>query len=145
MVALDEKRKTALRKCHSDLREGIRVKHILPDLRPHLTHPEYESVDSLKDNCDKVDELVRTLLTKTKGDFDHFCAVLRKHGYGDMANKLKASERGECSYSLSCTPGCVKTFAHYYLCTYPSFIASPTSFATGVKKVLFALPRCVGE
>ena len=145
MVALDEKRKTALRKCHSDLREGILVKNILPALRPHLTPPEYESVDSRPDNCDKVDELVRILLTKTNDHFDQFCYVLRMHDYRAVEEKLMGSERGECSYSLSCTQGCVETFAHYYLCTYPSFIAPPTSCATGMTNVLLAVPRCEGE
>lgn len=40
-------------------------------------------------NASQVDELIEALLQKENRDFDSFCAVLEKHSYNAMGERLK--------------------------------------------------------
>lgn len=81
--------KTRLRHWHSELRTGIIVQNVLPDLRPLLTPVEYANVDDSKGNVDAVNALVGILLTKDESIFDGFCSALEKNGYPFWASKLR--------------------------------------------------------
>ena len=94
---MDDARKRALRKHHSDLRTGIRVKNLLPDLHcdagGFLTNVESLRISSKSCDVNQVDELIGTLLTKENGDFDSFCHVLQKGGYSGWSERLNHSAR----------------------------------------------------
>ena len=81
--------KVSLRIHHNGLRTGILVANVLPALRPWLTDAEYSNVDDKQDNCDRVDELVRILLTKDGSTFRGFCNAVEKNGYPHWANTLR--------------------------------------------------------
>lgn len=81
--------KVSLRKHHMILRTGIIIDNILPALRPVLTPTEYSRVAETTNNVDRVDELVKILLTKDDCTFERFCSVLESNGYSHWASKLK--------------------------------------------------------
>ena len=85
---MDNRKKQALKRCQQELRTGIDVTFILPDLRTDLTDQEYGSVASKNSNLEQVDQLVNILLIKTNRVFDKFCRVLRNHGFNNLANRL---------------------------------------------------------
>ena len=85
---MDNRKKQALKRCQQELRTGIDVTFILPDLRTDLTDLEYDSVASKNSNLEQVDQLVNILLIKTNRVFDKFCRVLRNHGFNNLANRL---------------------------------------------------------
>ena len=78
---MDEGRRQALRDNHQDLRSGLIIKNILPDLRPYLTDFEYVQVEDQPYNVDQVDKLVDILLRKEDRHFDGFCRVCEHNGY----------------------------------------------------------------
>ena len=86
---MDERRKGALKKHHSQLRTGLLVGNVLPALRPVLTEVEYSRVSEREDNISRVDELIETLLTKENRQFDAFCAALERNGYEHWARMLQ--------------------------------------------------------
>ena len=94
---MDDARKRALRKHHSDLRTGIIVNNLLPDLHcdagGFLIDVESLTISSKSCNVSQVDELIGTLLTKENRDFDSFCRVLQKDGYSGWSERLNHSAR----------------------------------------------------
>ena len=103
---MDDRRKKAIRECHSDLRTEIIVSHILPKLHlgadGFLTDVEYATIKESSGNVEQVDQLIGVLLHKENKDFDHFCAVLKKEGCQASSNKLeKAAGLGK-RQQLSC-------------------------------------------
>ena len=94
---MDDARKRALREHHSDLRTGIRVNNLLPDLHcdagGFLTDVESPTISSKSCNVSQVDELIVILLTKENRDFDSFCRVLKKGGYSGWSERLNHSAR----------------------------------------------------
>lgn len=94
---MDDARKSAIRKHHSDLRTGIIVKNLLPDLHcaagGFLTDVESLTISSKTCNVSQVDEVVAVLLTKEDRDFDSFCRVLKKGGYSRWSERLNHSAR----------------------------------------------------
>ena len=96
---MDDARKRALRKHHSDLRTGIIVNNFLPDLHyaagGFLTDVESDTISSasMTSNVSQVDKLVTVLLTKEDRDFDSFCRVLKKGGYSGWSERLSHSAR----------------------------------------------------
>ncbi len=94
---MDERKREALRRHHSDLRTGIIVKNFLPDLHRDaggfLTDVESLVVGEKNGQIEKVDELVKILLTKEDRDFDAFCRVLSKHGYKTWSDRLRTSSK----------------------------------------------------
>ena len=86
---MDEGRRQALRDNHQELRSGLIVENILPDLRPHLTDIEYSRVENQPGNVPQVDELIKILLTKENRHFDEFCRVCQRHGYHHWARRLR--------------------------------------------------------
>lgn len=83
-----DKWKVSLNAYHSNLRTGIFVESILRDLQPKLTAEEYTCIEEKKSNFDRVDELVRILLTKDHSTFQSFCSALTKSGYSRWASRL---------------------------------------------------------
>lgn len=81
--------KVSLKKCHSKLRTGLLIENVLPALRPLLTDAEYLCVDDKEGSVDRVDELVRILLTKDELTFECFCTALKTNGHADWASRLK--------------------------------------------------------
>ena len=94
---MDDRKKRALRQCHSDLRTGITVTHFLPKLHidagGFLSDVEFSEISDKNDNVKQVDILVDVLLKKENEDFDYFCDVLEKEGYRSCSNKLKVALR----------------------------------------------------
>ena len=94
---MDDRKKKALRQCHSDLRTGITVTHFLPKLHidagGFLSDVEFSEISAKKasGNVEQVDELIRVLLEKEDKDFDYFCDILEKEGYRSCSNKLKVA------------------------------------------------------
>ena len=88
-----QKKLQALKEHHQDLRTGIIVANILPEFRQMLTDVEYSRIEDKTDNVSAVDELVKTLLTKTDTEFDEFCEILRANRYAHWARKLEESEQ----------------------------------------------------
>ena len=81
--------KAAIRKHHNALRTGILVTNILPALHTLLTPVEYSRVEAKEGDVDRVDELVKILLTKDESTFDGFCSALEENGCRHWASKLK--------------------------------------------------------
>ena len=81
--------KVSLKKYHSKLRTGLLIENVLPALRPLLTDAEYSCVDDKEGSADRVDELVRILLTKDEFTFKCFCTALETNGHADWASRLK--------------------------------------------------------
>ena len=100
--------KVSLRIHHNGLRTGILVANVLPALRPWLTDAEYSNVDDKQDNCERVDELVRTLLTKDENTFHGFCDALETNGCPHWANTLRGKgtvcPSGIVTVVLECKP-----------------------------------------
>ena len=94
---MDDARKRALREHHSDLRTGIIVNNLLPDLHcdagGFLTDVESDTISSMTSNVSQVDKLVTVLLTKEDRDFDSFCRALKKGGYSRWSERLSHSAR----------------------------------------------------
>ena len=94
---MDAARKSAIRRHHSDLREGVTVNNLLPDLHcdagGFLTSVESQEIASKGSNVKQVDELIAVLLTKEDRDFDSFCRVLKKCGYPSWSEKLNLPAR----------------------------------------------------
>ena len=89
---MDDGRKAALRQKREDLRTGIRVKDIFPDLHEavggFLDDVGEDKVRSKENNVEQVDELIDILLMKENKDFDYFCTVVEK-GNRTRANNLR--------------------------------------------------------
>ena len=73
------------------LRTGLCVSNFLPALRTVLTEVEYLNVEDKDGDVARVDELVRTLLTKDYLTFDGFCVALETNGYACWASKLRGT------------------------------------------------------
>ena len=90
---MEARRQAALRRYHPDLRTGIIVKNFLPDLHQDaggfLTDVEFSIVGGRSGQVDKVDELIKILLTKDDKHFDAFCRVLSKQGYRTWSDRLR--------------------------------------------------------
>ena len=89
--------KASLRKHHNALRTGILIADFLPAIHPLLTEVEYIRIDEKESRIDKVDELVRILLTKDERTFEDFCSALENNGHSHWANQLKGKGK-ELSY-----------------------------------------------
>ena len=92
---MDDGHKSALRRHHAELRSGIKVNNLLPDLhcaaRGFLTDVERDEVSSKSCNVSQVDALIEILLTKENKDFDSFCRVLEKGKYRWWSEVLSQS------------------------------------------------------
>ena len=103
---MDESRKKALRKYHTDLRTGITVTHFLPRLHVYaggfLTDVESDSIKQNRGNVEQVDELIDILVTKENKHFDYFCLVLEKAGCQTWSNRLKEAAGLGKRQQLSC-------------------------------------------
>lgn len=89
-MAMDEKRRHALRDNQQKLRTELNVVNVLPALGRCLEDVEYSQVESAPGNVAKVDLLVTFLRTKEDKHFDGFCRVLESNGYGGLAKQLRA-------------------------------------------------------
>ena len=94
---MEERRKAALRQHHPDLRTGLLVRNFLPALHRHaggfLTDVELSIVGEKSGQVDKVDELIKVLLTKDDRDFDAFCRVLSENGYQPWSERLRRTAK----------------------------------------------------
>ena len=99
-MADQEKWKVSLNAYHSNLRTGIFVEGILQDLQQRLTAEEYACIEEKKNNIDRVDELVRVLLTKDHSTFHSFCSALTKSGYSRWASRLTG--KGSLFHVMKC-------------------------------------------
>ena len=81
--------KVLLKKYHCKLRTGLLMDNILPSLHSLLTDAEYSCIADKVSSVDRVDELVKILLTKDKVTFERFCSALEKNGYPRWASKLR--------------------------------------------------------
>ena len=87
--------KESLSKHHQELRTGICVDNFLPELRKPLTEIEYGRIEGKTDNISQVDELIKTLRTKTREQFDQFCSILERNGYAHWARRLRGEDSGD--------------------------------------------------
>ena len=85
----DPEWKASLNEHHSKLRTGLLIEKVLSDLRPLLTAGEYSSIEEKENDIDRVDELVKILLTKDRSTFQKFCSALENNGYPRWANRLR--------------------------------------------------------
>lgn len=103
---MDARRKKAIRQCHSDLRTGIIVIHLLPSLHTDaggfLTDVEDAAIKESSDNVKQVDQLINVLLNKEDKAFDYFCVVLEEEGYQAYSNSLKVAAGLGKRPQLSC-------------------------------------------
>ena len=94
-TGMDARRKKAIRQCHSDLRTGVIVIHLLPrlhiDAGGFLTDVEDATIKESSGNVKQVDKLIDVLLHKENKDFDYFCVVLEKEGCQACSNSLKVA------------------------------------------------------
>ena len=87
--------KESLNKHHQELRTGVIVHNVLPELHKlPLTEVELTQIWNKPDNVSQVDELITVLKTKTKEHFDKFCSVLEENGYKHWTEKLRGEENG---------------------------------------------------
>ena len=87
--------KESLRKHQQKLRTGIHVDNFLPELHERLTEIEYRRIEDKNGNISQVDELIKTLLTKTGEHFDQFCSILERNGYKHWARRLRGEDSGD--------------------------------------------------
>ena len=94
---MDDTRRKALRQCHPDLRKGLTVSDLLPNLHidagGFLTEVESDKIKAKSSggNVQQVDELIEVLVKKESKDFDYFCGVLEKEGYRSCSSRLKVA------------------------------------------------------
>ena len=100
MADLEPAWRTSLKKHHNELRSGILIANFLPALRLLLTDVEYIRIEEKEGRIDKVDELVKILLTKDESTFDGFCSILEKNGYRHWARILKGKGKELISLQL---------------------------------------------
>lgn len=102
---MEERRKAAVRQLHPDLRTGLLVRNFLPalhrDAGGFLTDVEISVVGEKSGQVDKVDELIKILLTKDNRDFDAFCRVLSGNGYSTWSERLRrAAKYGQLEWNV---------------------------------------------
>ena len=98
----DPQWKVLLNKYRVELRTSLVIGKVLPAIRSLLTSEEYLCIESKEGDVDRVDELIKILLTKDNSAFEAFCLALEENGYSDWACKLR--EKG---ISLFLRTGCV--------------------------------------
>ena len=105
-TGMDARRKKAIRQCHSDLRTGIIVIHLLPSLHidagGFLTDVEDATIKESSGNVKQVDKLIDVLLNKKDKAFDCFCSMLEEKGYQACSNSLKVAAGIGKRPQLSC-------------------------------------------
>ena len=93
--------KVSLKAYQSSLRTaGIPVESILQDLQPLLTGMEYKCIEEKESDIDRVDEIVRILLTKDILIFHSFCSILSKNGFSLWASRLTV--KGSLFHVMKC-------------------------------------------
>ena len=120
---MDAAHKKTLRRYNPELRNGIIVNNLLPDLHRDaggfLTDVESLAVSSKRCNVGQVDELITILLTKENTDFDSFCHILKKGDYRRWSEVLSRSaasaNRGMTTESSLCVLGHRYTMFFVYL------------------------------